>query len=72
MKHLLTTTLARQEQAAAKAKARAEAEVIARETARKKKAEHDAMVPQAAIWSPSRERPLRSGRKPCAILSNRS
>ena len=55
MKQSLTRRLARHEQDAAKAKARAEAEVIARELARKKKAEHDAKVAQAAMEAVKRE-----------------
>ena len=43
------------EQDAAKTKARAEAEVIAREVARKKKAEHDAKIAQAAMEAVKRE-----------------
>ena len=55
MKQSLTRRLARQEQDAAKAKARAEAEVLAKEIARKKKAEHDARVAQAAMEEVKRE-----------------
>ena len=55
MKQSLTRRLARHEQDAAKAKARAEAEVIARELARKKKAEHDAKIAQAAMEAVKRD-----------------
>ena len=55
MKQSLTRRLARYEQDSAKAKARAEAEAIAREQARKKKAEHDAKVAQAAMEAVKRE-----------------
>ncbi|CAE7469080.1 unnamed protein product, partial [Symbiodinium microadriaticum] len=55
MKQSLTKRLARHEQDAAKTKARAEAEVIAREVARKKKAEHDAKIAQAAMEAVKRE-----------------
>ena len=55
MKQSLTRRLARQEQDAAKAKARAEAEVLAKEIARKKKAEHDARVAQAAMEEVKKE-----------------
>ena len=71
MKQSLTRRLARYEQDSAKAKARAEAEAIAREQARKKKAEHDAKVAQAAMEAVKR-RPLRSGRRPLTLSSNRS
>ena len=49
MRHAVTTRLATQAAAAAKAKARAEAEEIAREVSRRKKAEHDAKVAEAAM-----------------------
>ena len=49
MRHAMTTRLATQAAAAAKAKARAEAEEIAKEVSRRKKAEHDAKVAEAAI-----------------------
>ncbi|CAE7877289.1 unnamed protein product [Symbiodinium sp. KB8] len=55
MKQSLTRRLARHEQDSAKAKARAEAEAIAKELARKKKAEHDARVAQAAMDSVKKE-----------------
>ena len=55
MKQSLTRRLARQEQDAAKAKARAEAEVLAKEIARKKKAEHDARIAQAAMEEVKKE-----------------
>ena len=55
VKQSLTRRLARHEQDAAKAKARAEAEAIAKEQARKKKAEHDAKVAQAAMDSVKKE-----------------
>ena len=51
MRHAITTKLATQAAAAAKAKARAEAEEIAREVSRRKKAEHDAKVAEAAMES---------------------
>ena len=49
MRHAMTTRFATQAAAAAKAKARAEAEEIAREVSRRKKAEHDAKVAEAAM-----------------------
>ena len=49
MRHAVTSRLATQAAAAAKAKARAEAEEIAREVSRRKKAEHDAKVAEAAM-----------------------
>lgn len=49
MRHAVTTRLATQAAAAAKAKARAEAEEIAKEISRRKKAEHDAKVAEAAM-----------------------
>ena len=55
IKQSLTRRLARQEQDAAKAKARAEAEVLAKEIARKKKAEHDARVATAAMEEVKKE-----------------
>ena len=55
MSPIMKQSLARHEQDAAKAKARAEAEVIARELARKKKAEHDAKIAQAAMEAVKRE-----------------
>ena len=65
-KQSLTRRLARQEQDAAKAKARAE--VIAREQARKKTAEHDAKVAQAAMDSVKKEAASRRGQALNAIL----
>ena len=49
MRHAMTTRLATQAAAAAKTKARAEAEEIAKEVSRRKKAEHDAKVAEAAM-----------------------
>ena len=71
MKQSLTKRLARHEQDAAKTKARAEAEVIAREVARKKKAEHDAKIAQAAMEAVKREA-ARKGRKPSMLSSLKS
>ena len=55
MRHAMTTRLATQAAAAAKAKARAEAEEIARELSRRKKAEHDARVAEAAMENIKKE-----------------
>ena len=68
MKQSLTRRLARYEQDSAKAKARAEAETIAREQARKKKAEHDAKVAQAAMDSVKKEAAKRREEALNAIL----
>ena len=68
MKQSLTRRLARQGQDAAKAKARAEAEAIAKEQARKKKAEHDAKVAQAAMDSVKKEAAKRREEALNAIL----
>ena len=51
----MTTKFATQAAAAAKAKARAEAEEIAREVSRRKKAEHDARVAEAAMENVKKE-----------------
>ena len=55
MRHAMTTRFATQAAAAAKAKARAEAEEIARKVSRRKKAEHDAKVAEAAMENIKKE-----------------
>ena len=65
MRRAMTTRLATQAAAAAKAKARAEAEEIGREVSRRKKAERDARVAEAAMENVKKE----AARKKLEVLA---
>ena len=71
MRHAMTTRFATQAAAAAKAKARAEAEEIAREVSRRKKAEHDAKVAEAAMDNIKKEAAKLRRSWKCLPLSRR-